>query len=55
MYTDLHLNYSSNHLISGKESDVSSLFRRAYSTVTNKDDLTKETAGTQLNIRKAIL
>ena len=43
-HTDQYLNYSSNHKTSCKESFVSSLFNRAYSTITNKDDLHKEKA-----------
>ena len=34
----------SRHEISSKESVVSSLFNRAYSIITNKDDLDKENA-----------
>ena len=36
--------YSSHHQTSSKESVVSSLFNRAYSIITNKDDLHKENA-----------
>ena len=36
--------YSSHHQTSCKESVVSSLFNRAYSIITNKDDLYKENA-----------
>ena len=43
-HTDQYLNYSSHHQISCKESVVSSLFNRAYSIITNKDDLHKENA-----------
>ena len=42
--TDQYLHYSSHHQTSCKESVVSSLFRRAYSIITNKDDLHKENA-----------
>ena len=42
-HTDQYLHYSSHHQISCKES-VSSLFNRAYSIITNKDDLHKENA-----------
>ena len=41
------LHQNSHHQTSCKESVVSSLFNRAYSIITNKDDLTKETAGTK--------
>ena len=40
--TDQYLHYSSHHQTSCKESVVSSLFNRAYSIITNKDDLHKE-------------
>ena len=43
-YTDQYLHYSSHHQTSCKESVVSSLFNRAYSIITNKDDLHKENA-----------
>ena len=42
--TDQYLHYSSHHQTSCKESVVSSLFNRAYSIITNKDDLHKENA-----------
>ena len=42
--TDQYLHYSSHHQKSRKESVVSSLFNRAYSIITNKDDLYKESA-----------
>ena len=41
-HTDQYLHYSSHHQTSCKESFVSSLFNRAYSIITNKDDLHKE-------------
>ena len=41
-YTDQYLQYSSHHETRCKESVVSSLFNRAYSIISNKDDLTKE-------------
>ena len=41
-HTEIYLHYSSHHQTSCKESVVSSFFNRAYSIVTNKDDLTKE-------------
>ena len=44
MHTDQYLNYSSHQQASCKESVVSSLFSRAYSIITNKDDLSKESA-----------
>ena len=40
--TDQYLHYSSHHQTSCKESVVSSLFNRAYSIITNKDDLHKK-------------
>ena len=43
-HTDQYLQYSSHHQTSHKESVVSSLFSRAYSIITNKDDLHKENA-----------
>ena len=43
-HTDQYLHYSSHHHTSCKESVVSSLFNRAYSNITNKNDLTKENA-----------
>ena len=43
-HTDQYLHYSSQHQPSRKESVVSSLFNRAYSIITNKDDLHKENA-----------
>ena len=42
IHTDRYLHYSSHHQTSSKESVVSSLFNKAYSTITNKDDLDKE-------------
>ena len=44
-HTDQYLHYNSHHQTSCKESVVSSLFNRAYSIITNKDDLHKENAG----------
>ena len=49
-YTDQYLHYSSHQQTSSKESVVSSLFNRAYSIITNKDDLNKESA----RIRKVL-
>ena len=43
-HTDQYLHYSSHHQTSCKESVVSSMFNRAYSIVTNKDDLHEENA-----------
>ena len=43
-HTDQYLHCSSHHQTSCKESVVSSLFNRAYSIITNKDDLLKEDA-----------
>ena len=41
-HTDQYLHYRSHHQTSCKESVVSSLFNRAYSIITNKDNLHKE-------------
>ena len=41
-HTDQYLHYSSRHQTSCKESVVSFLFNRAYSIITNKDNLHKE-------------
>ena len=41
-HTDQYLHYSSHHQTSCKESVVPSLFNRAYSIITNKDDLNKK-------------
>ena len=43
-HIDQYLHYSSNQQTSCKESVVSSFFNRAYSIITNKDDLYKEKA-----------
>ena len=43
-HIDQYLHYYSNHQRNGKESVVSFFFNRAYSIITNKDDLTKENA-----------
>ena len=43
-HTDQYLHYSSHHQTSCKASVVSSLLNRAYSIITNKDDLHKENA-----------
>ena len=43
--TDLQLHYCSQSHTSCKEIPVSSFFDRAYSIITNKDDLSKENAG----------
>ena len=44
VHTDQNLHNSSHHQTSCKESIVSSLFNKAYSIITNKDDLHKENA-----------
>ena len=44
IHTDQYLYYNSHHQTSCKESVASSLFNRAYSIITNKDDLHKENA-----------
>ena len=59
-YTDRYLHYSSHHQPSCKESVVSSLFNRAYSIITNKDDSHKENARInqvfrRMDIKKAML
>ena len=41
-HTAQYLQYSSHHQTNCKESVVSSFFNRAYSMITNKDDLHKE-------------
>ena len=41
-HTDQYLHYNSQDSACCKESVVSSLFNRAFSIITNKDDLTKE-------------
>ena len=43
-HTDQYLHYSPHHQTSCMESVVFSLFNRAYSIITNKDDLHKENA-----------
>ena len=43
-HTDQYLHYISHHQTSCKETIVSSLFKRSYSIITNKDDLLKENA-----------
>ena len=43
-HTDQYLHYNSHHQISCKETVASSLFNRAHSFITNKDDLHKENA-----------
>ena len=43
-YTDQYLHYSSHHQTSCRESVVSSLLNKAYSIISNKDDLHKENA-----------
>ena len=43
-HTNHYLHYNSHHQGSCKEIVVSSLFNKAYSIITNKDDLTKENA-----------
>ena len=44
MHTEKYLHYNSHHQTSYKESVVSSLSNKAYSIITNKDDLYKENA-----------
>ena len=43
-HTEQYLHYSSHHQTSFNKSVVSCLFNRAYSIITNKDDLLKENA-----------
>ena len=42
MYTDQYLHYNSHCQTSSKESYFFSLFNRAYSIITNKDDLNQK-------------
>ena len=51
-HTDQYLHYNSHHQTSCKESVVSSLFNRAHSIVTNKDDLHKENARIKLVLKE---
>ena len=51
-HTDQYLHYSSHHQTSCKESVVSSLFNRAYSIITNKDDLHKENARIKQDLKE---
>ena len=44
-HIDQYLHYSCHHQTSCKESVISSLFNRAYSIITDKDDLHKENTG----------
>ena len=44
-HTDWYLHYSSHHQTSCKESVVFPLLDRAYSIITNKDNLYKENTG----------
>ena len=44
IHTDQYLHYSSHHQTSCKESVLPSLFNRAYSIITNKDDVYIENA-----------
>ena len=46
-HTDQYLQCSFHHQTSGKENVIFSLLNRAYSVITNKDDLTKENARTK--------
>ena len=52
IHTDQYLHYSSHHQTSCKESVVSFLFNRAYSIITNKDDLQKENARIKLELEE---
>ena len=47
-----YLHYSFHHQTSCKESVVSSCFNKAYSIITNKDDLYKENARTKQVLKK---
>ena len=51
-HTDQYLHYSSHHQTSCKESVVSSLLNRAYSIITNKDNLHKENAKIKKVLKK---
>ena len=50
-HTDQYLHYSSRHQTCCKKSVASSLFNRAYSITTNKDDLTEENARIKLVLK----
>ena len=50
--TDQYLHNSSHHQKSCKEGVVSFLFNRAYSIISNKDDLTKENARIKQVLKK---
>ena len=59
-HTDQFLQYSSHHQTSCKESAASSLFNRAYSNITNRDDVTTKIrrinkCQTRIDIKKALL
>ena len=51
-HTDQYIHYSSRHQKSCKESIVSSLVNRAYSIITNIDDLHKENARIKQVLKK---
>ena len=51
-HIDQYLQYSSHHQTSCKENVVSSLFNRACSIITNKDDLHKENARIKQVLKK---
>ena len=51
-HTDQYLHFSSHHQTGCKESVVSSLFNRAYSVITNEDDLHKENARIKQVLKK---
>ena len=50
--TDQYLHYSSHHQTSCKESVVPSFFNRAYSIITNKDNVHKENARIKQVLKK---
>ena len=51
-HTDQCLHHSSHHQTRCKESVVFSLYNRAYSIITNKDDLTKENSRIKLVLKE---
>ena len=51
-HTEQYLNYSSHHQKCYKESVVSSFFNRAYSIITNEDDLTKENSRIEQGLKE---
>ena len=54
-HTGQYLNYSSHHQTSCKEGVISILLNRAYSTITNKDDLNKKTLKLSKHERRMVM